>query len=80
MNLQKYKKIHKGGKTALVKISKHFQKGKVIIKFKYDKSDTWMYHIPKYKYDNKSEIEAYLIKHLESDFVIFKVEAVKDIK
>jgi ribosomal protein L15 len=80
MNLQKYKRICKDGKTALVKISKHFQKGKVIVKFKYHKSCPWMYHIPKYKFDNKSEIEAYLIKHLESDFVIFKVESARDIK
>ena len=80
MNLNKYIKLSKDNKTALIKISRHFKKGKVIVKFKYHKADTWMYHIPKYKFDNKEEIIAYLLKHLESDFVIFKVEAVRDIK
>jgi hypothetical protein len=80
MNLSKYNTYYKDGKSAQIKISKRWKKGKVIIKFKYHVSDPWMYHIPKYEFDNQSEIIAYILKHLESDLVYISVKPVEDLK
>ena len=78
-----YKYYNKYGKSCRIKFSKEFYSTplneigetpfNIIIKFKKDPADAWMYHSPDIQFENIFEIIKYICRNTENDKIIFKV-------